>query len=176
MAASCYALCGRFSGAEIWLAIPKCRATWGRNQWVELASGARALFDGYNANPESMAAAIENVARLSVSGRKFAFLGEMLEMGELAGSAHEELGRLVAAGGFDGVAFIGASRDSFAAGLQAGGFRKTVVISKSYENDVAVQFASVLQAGDIVLIKGSRGVHLEEVLRDFGPLNFAGKG
>ena len=176
MAASCFALAAGLSPADIWSALPSCRGTWGRNQWVDLGSGARALFDAYNANPESMGAAISNFSHLSASGRKFAVLGEMREMGEAAPRVHQEIGLAAAGAGFHAILFVGDSKDDFAAGLKRGGFSKKLLMSSAYEMALARELASMLSVGDIVLFKGSRGVRLEKALNDFEPLNFAAKG
>lgn len=172
MAASALALSCGLSPAEIWAALPLCRTVWGRNQWVKLENGARVLFDGYNANPESMRAAIENFAKLKANGRKLAILGEMKEMGAHAASVHRELGEIVARAGFDGVSFFGPSQADFAAGLEAGGFSKTLFISDSYEQKLAPRMPPVLDGNDIVLMKGSRGMQLEKALLDMKPVNF----
>lgn len=175
MAASALALAAGLTPQEIWAALPNCRTVWGRNQWVQLKSGARALFDGYNANPESMAAAIENFAKLKVAGRKFAILGEMREMGEHASAVHRELGERASRCDFSAVCFFGPSGDHFQAGLQVGGFQKTSFISSAYEQSLAPKMLPVLQVGDIVLIKGSRGMALEKALAGLDPLDFGSK-
>lgn len=176
MAASAYALAAGLAPEDVWAALPSCRSAWGRNMWVDLKGGARALFDAYNANPESMGAAIENFRGLAARGRKFAVLGEMREMGEHAAAVHEEMGRLAGSAGFEAIAFVGPSGAAFAAGLKASGYSKTPMLADTYENNVAPQMAPMLGTGDIVLFKASRGVRLEKVLQGFGPLNFANKG
>jgi UDP-N-acetylmuramoyl-tripeptide--D-alanyl-D-alanine ligase len=177
MAAASLALACGMTPSEIWSAFPLCRMAWGRNQWVDLQSGARVLFDAYNANPESMRAAIENFARLSASqgGRKFAVLGEMRELGEQTPALHRELGERAARAGFSAIAFVGPSGPSFKAGLEAAGFSEKLFISNSYENALAAQMLPVLNPNDIVLMKGSRGVQLEKALKDLKPLNFQSK-
>ncbi len=176
MAAAALALSCQMTPEEIWNALPLCRTAWGRNQWVKLESGARALFDAYNANPESMLAAVSNFSQLRAQGsRKFAVLGEMREMGAAAPLVHRELGEAVARAGFAGVLFIGPSSKEFAAGLAAQGYSNTSVISDAYENELAARLVPVLHPTDMVLVKGSRGMQLERVLTDLKPLDFAPK-
>jgi len=175
MAAAVLALAAGLSAEDIWSAFPLCETVWGRNQWVNLASGAKVLFDGYNANPESMLAALKNFAQLPHRGRKFAVLGEMKEMGEQTKALHRELGEQVAKSGFDEVCFFGVSGVEFAAGLKAGGFSKNPYISTSYEQSLALRMLPVLEVGDLVLMKGSRGMHLEKALLDLKPIDFQGK-
>ena len=133
MAAASLALAAGMSPQEIWKALPQCRSAWGRNQWVRLKIGARVLFDGYNANPESMRAALEN-SKLLLSGAGenqgagssaasefpgggVAVLGEMRELGSYAESLHEELGRTLASVGFREVIFLGPSYKSVQKGF-----------------------------------------------------------
>lgn len=177
MAASCFALDCGMTPSEIWSALPLCKTVWGRNQWVPLKSGARVLFDGYNANPESMRAAIENFAQLSIpkGGRKIAILGEMREMGSHASAVHRELGEVVGRANFDEVCFVGPSAAEFAAGLRSAGFKKTPVLSVTYEQNLAVTKLPVLDEKDFVLIKGSRGMQLEKALEDLKPVSFESK-
>jgi UDP-N-acetylmuramoyl-tripeptide--D-alanyl-D-alanine ligase len=177
MAAAALGLVCGMTPAEIWSAFPLSKMAWGRNQWVDLKSGARVLFDAYNANPESMRAAIDNFAHLSApsGGRKFAVLAEMRELGEQTPALHRELGERAALAGFAAIAFIGPSGASFKAGLESGGFLKNLFISDTYENALAAQMLPVLNPNDIVLMKGSRGMQLEKALKDMLPLNFQSK-
>lgn len=172
MAAASLALAAGLTPLEIWAALPRCQTVWGRNQWVKLPSGARVLFDGYNANPESMRAALDNFAFLKPAGRKFAVLGEMKEMGNHAVQVHREIGELAAEAGFEGIAFFGPSKAAFEAGIKSKGFSKSLLLSDAYEQSLAPRLLPVLQVGDIVLMKGSRGMKLEKALLDLKPLDF----
>jgi UDP-N-acetylmuramoyl-tripeptide--D-alanyl-D-alanine ligase len=76
MAASSLALAAGLKPKDIWAALPLCAGAWGRNQWLEHDSGARVLFDAYNANPESMSALLKNLYELmDVPGRRILILG-----------------------------------------------------------------------------------------------------
>lgn len=175
MAAASLALACGLSPEQIWQSLPECQPTWGRNQLVETKSGARVVFDGYNANPESMAALLKNLFEWEVKGKKIAVLGEMLELGSEAPAKHQELGELVAGIGLDAVWFIGPHQDDFAAGLERGGFQKTLLLSDTYEQTLALKIGSVLNKQDVVVIKGSRGMKLEQVLKAWEPVNFENK-
>ncbi len=172
MAAATLALAAGMSGEQIWQEFPRCHTVWGRNQWVRLPSGARVLFDGYNANPESMQAALDNFAQLNCPARKFAVLGEMREMGSHASEVHRAIGERAASCGFSGICFLGPSGASFEAGLKAGGVTKNLFISDTYEQSLASRMLPVLHDKDLVLMKGSRGMQLEKVLLDWHPLDF----
>ena len=179
MAAASLALVAGMSPQEIWTALPQCRSAWGRNQWVQLKSGARVLFDGYNANPESMAAAIENSHLVLESGsfkRGIAVLGEMRELGAHAATLHEEMGRQLRSAGFQEIIFVGPSHRSVERGLKSEDAKSPVgIFSSSYEEKIAEALRKKLAPGDYVLIKGSRGMSLEIFLEALEPLDFKKK-
>ena len=181
MAAASLALVAGMSPQEIWKALPNCRSAWGRNQWVQLKSGARALFDGYNANPESMSAAIENSRLLLKSDtnancfrRGLAVLGEMRELGDHSVSLHEEMGRTLRGAGFNEVVFIGPSYEAVKKGF-GDGHGAITVFAPAYDAKIATNLRSKLKPGDYVLIKGSRGMSLEVFLQELEPVDFKTK-
>jgi UDP-N-acetylmuramoyl-tripeptide--D-alanyl-D-alanine ligase len=177
MVAASFALASGMTGQEIWSALPECRTAWGRNQWVDLECGAKVLFDAYNANPESMRAAIENFATIQPppGGRKIAVLGEMRELGSHAPELHKEIGVAAGRAGFDHVCFVGPTGSSFEVGIKSSGFSKTLFVTSTYEIKLASTMLPVLDRNDIVLIKGSRGMQLEKVLADLKPIGFETK-
>ena len=161
------------SSQKIWegLSLVK-KGAWGRNQKVMLENGTTVLFDGYNANPESMAVLIKNLFEIFIEGKKVAVLGDMFELGDKADEAHQALGEMVGNTDYDVVWFIGDHAPQFEAGLKLSGFSKTYFISSTYEEELALKIASVLEQQDIVVVKGSRGMKLERVIQAWKPLNF----
>lgn len=172
MGASAIALAAGMEPSEIWSALPKCHTVWGRNMLVDLKSGAKLIFDGYNANPDSMKALIENLSQITEAGKRFVILGDMFEMGNLAEELHHELGQFVGERNFDVVWFLGQFSKSFEAGIKASGFKKNLFISNTYEESLAVKVASMVEPADIVVMKGSRGAKLEKLVPHFEPLNW----
>ena len=176
MAAAALALAAGLTPKEIWSALSLCRSAWGRNQWVKLAVGARCLFDGYNANPESMAAALDNSRLLEGFGTKRAILGEMRELGEHTATLHEELGRRASVSGLSDVLFFGPSAQAFARGFATGGASRVAGVqlhtSEVMDLESVRTFCSRLGRSDFVLIKGSRGMSLEKALHELSPLDF----
>jgi UDP-N-acetylmuramoyl-tripeptide--D-alanyl-D-alanine ligase len=129
-------------------------------------AGLVVLNDSYNANPTSMAAALDALAALRIGGhpgapgggRRFAVLGPMAELGPHATEEHHRLGKLVAAAGVDRLVAVGAADLAEAAG-EAG---VAVCLVEGPEAAVAVLTPS-LRAGDAVLVKASRVAGLERV-------------
>ncbi len=170
MAASALSLSAGMSPAEIWQALPKCQTSWGRSQWMTAKSGALILFDAYNANPESMKAAIENFSKLRVRGRKIAFLGEMKEMGAAAAAVHRELGTLAGSKDFSHIFFVGPSEAEFSKGIEASKFKNNLLVTSAYKKNLALNVQPVLDRDDVVLIKASRGMELERILEELEPI------
>ncbi len=173
MVAACNAVVAGMSAKEIWQALPRCRTNWGRNQLVKLQSGAEMLFDGYNANPDSMKALIENVRLLHSKGKKVGVFAQMLELGTDSARFHQELGEQVGQAGFDCVWFYGKDSQAFEQGLKTVNFKNKQMISNTYEDSLASDVASVLNPSDTVLVKGSRGMKLERFVMACRPLDFS---
>lgn len=122
----------------------------------ERADGLVVVDDSYNANPESMTAALHALVGIG-DGRRVAVLGEMLELGDGSRSAHVDVGRLTGELGLDLVIVIGEGASGIAEGA---GERATVVANV----DEAVGALSAwLKPTDVVLVKASRSVRLERV-------------
>ena len=120
------------------------------------ADGLVVVNDAYNANPESMAAALRAVAALG-NGHPTAVLGEMLELGEASHESHLEIGHLAADLGYARVVAVG----SGAAAIAEGAGRIGEVVD-DVDGAIALLSAS-LRAEDVVLVKASRGGRLERV-------------
>lgn len=173
LAATSVALSVGLTPEQIWPSLQLCKTSWGRNQLVELSNGAELMFDGYNANPDSMLALLENIPLLKSEGKKIGVFGQMKELGSLSAPAHEELGFQVSRSGFEVVWFYGDDCDSFVAGMKRGEYRNTLLKSISYEDSLASQVASMVNPNDRVLVKGSRGMKMERFVLACQPLNFS---
>ena len=117
--------------------------------------------DAYNASPMSMQAAIQTLAGI-VPGRKIAVMGDMLELGSISESAHRKVGQELALYGFDAVVTRGAMGAFIADGAEAGGIRQ-VYRCASHE-EAADRLHAILQPGDTILFKGSRGMAMEKII------------
>lgn len=173
MAAAALGLAVGMSPDEVWNGLSKCKTNWGRNQLVNLKSGAQMIFDAYNANPDSMKALIDNVKLLSVSGKKVGVFGEMLEMGSGSAGLHEELGERAGNAGFDKIYFTGADAAAFRKGLEKSGYKGESLINIDFKEDAAEDLAKTLKKGDIAVVKGSRGMKLERFVLPAEPVDFA---
>ncbi len=124
-------------------------------------SQVRVLNDAYNANPDSMLAAIGTLCELKPGkgGRRVAILGDMLELGDDRESAHAEVARAIAgARGVHAAVLVGDAMRGVAG--DAGGKATPGELASDADAD---RIAALIEPGDVVLIKASRGVRLERV-------------
>jgi UDP-N-acetylmuramoyl-tripeptide--D-alanyl-D-alanine ligase len=121
-------------------------------------NGTTVVLDNYNASPPSMIAAIETLAEIPCSGRRFAIIGEMRELGNQSEEGHKLVGEALAVHGVANVLFFGKEMEH---AKRAGKFALANVTSQL--SDVT-SFLRDLKAGDVVLIKGSRVLELEKAL------------
>jgi UDP-N-acetylmuramoyl-tripeptide--D-alanyl-D-alanine ligase len=122
--------------------------------------GVWILNDAYNANPDSMRAALHTLSELgSGAQRRIVILGDMLELGEQTPALHAEIGDCIASlPGLDTVILVGTHMNSAAERLNGRALRL-----ESLDGGGAGEVASLLRPGDLVLIKGSRRMRLERV-------------
>lgn len=120
--------------------------------------------DAYNANPDSMRAALASFELVPGRGRRAAVLGDMLELGPHAAAAHGTLGKEAAARSLDLLIAVGSHGDEVAAGAAAGGLDTKNIVTVDDAAGAAGTLGAWLQPGDLVLLKASRGVGLEKVL------------
>lgn len=130
-------------------------------------TGVLVLHDAYNANPDSMQAAIETLVGLDQPGRrKIAILGDMFELGTHGPDAHRQLGEHIAAhgDGIDQVVLVGRLTMFTAEALGRRWPQERVHAAGPFDETAAQVIAAMLAPGDIVLLKASRGVGLERLL------------
>jgi UDP-N-acetylmuramoyl-tripeptide--D-alanyl-D-alanine ligase len=138
------------------------RSRW-RMEVSRRPDGVTVVNDAYNANPESMRAALAALAALP-GRRRIAVLGAMAELGPGAGAEHERLGRDAAAAGVDLVLAVGSDAVGIASGAAAAG-RRPGEESVHVPDRAAARalLSEVLRPGDVVLVKASRSYGLEEL-------------
>jgi UDP-N-acetylmuramoyl-tripeptide--D-alanyl-D-alanine ligase len=138
-----------------------------RMEVMHLGSGVTVLNDAYNANPASMAAALRTLAA-SRGRRRLAALGEMRELGSEAVAAHRELGAVAAAAGLDTLFLLGPHAGEVRAGAEAAGMPAERIVVAGDHAELATRVRADLRPGDLLLVKGSRGAAMEELLRRLG--------
>lgn len=123
-------------------------------------NGVIIVDDSYNANPESMRAALQAFSTVKGPGRLFAALGEMAELGPHAPEAHSEIGRFAQEAGLDGLILVGERARAYEAGVTP-----DFLVAAVTDPESAAQYvAQNLKVGDRLLLKASRSVALERML------------
>jgi UDP-N-acetylmuramoyl-tripeptide--D-alanyl-D-alanine ligase len=132
-----------------------------RLERVEI-DGVRIVNDAYNANPDSMRAALDTFADLDArDGRKVVVLGDMLELGDHTAASHSEaLERVAAMEDVGLVVLVGPSMREAAPALK----REQPLLFDDLSDTAAADLAQRLRPGDLVLLKGSRRMRLERLL------------
>jgi UDP-N-acetylmuramoyl-tripeptide--D-alanyl-D-alanine ligase len=123
--------------------------------------GVTVLDDAYNANADSMSAALETLRELPCKGRRVAVLGDMAELGAESEAAHEEVGRKAAECGVEQLFAIGSMAQVFARGARSAGLNRVMEFPDATAAAVAVK--SFLRDGDLLLLKASRSSRLERL-------------
>ncbi len=158
LAASAVGLSFGVSAAKIQHALKKFKPV-GKRMEVVSSGGVTILNDTYNANPDSVIAALETVRVMRSTGKKIIILADMLELGESSAREHERIGEHVQAMGFKYLLTFG----QMAARINT---RVTCQVNFNYDqkNVLSEYAAELILPGDIVLVKGSRGMKMEDVV------------
>jgi UDP-N-acetylmuramoyl-tripeptide--D-alanyl-D-alanine ligase len=130
-----------------------------RGQLIEIG-GATILNDCYNSNPEALSSMIRTLAGRP-AGRRILVAGEMLEQGEQGPALHSACGRAAAEAGLDLVVGVGGNAEHLAAAACAGG---VAALFLPNAKAAGLWLLQNIEPGDVVLVKGSRGVHLEQAI------------
>lgn len=130
-----------------------------RNQ-LKSINGIWIIDDTYNSNPDSVKAALENLRAYSVKGKKYIVLGDMLELGKTSKNEHTLVGKLIRKMKFENLLTFGNdSRNTF---IGAKGLKNNYHFQ---DKDTLSQFLNIqLKKGDLVLVKGSRSMKMEDVI------------
>lgn len=132
-----------------------------RMEPIRLANGALLINDAYNANPDSTKSAIQSLLEIGGEGRTLFVFGDMLELGSEEEAIHARIGKFAAKSGVSAFYSYGAlaGRSAVEAGLSGGCHAKAGKNKEKLADEIAKQ----LRPGDVVLVKGSRGMLMEEV-------------
>ena len=125
--------------------------------------GVSLLNDAYNANPNSMRAALETVGALPLKGRRVAVLGDMRELGKSSERYHREIGQFAATCKIDLLACVGQQATLIAESAEKSGMATGAICRFPDARAAANTVPGWLREGDLVLLKASRSIHLELV-------------
>jgi len=159
------------AGRAFGLSLEECAAglastplTKARLQIKEI-NGIQFIDDSYNANPDSMKAALRTLVELDADGRRVAVLGQMNELGEESERGHREVGETAAALGIDELFAVGEAGAAIAQAARKAGLEKSSAVDSPEE--AARRLSATASPGDLILVKGSRTARMERVLEAF---------
>jgi len=132
---------------------------------VHRHEGLIVINDAYNANPQSMRAALATLAGYPVTGRKFFVIGDMLELGCREEALHKALGEEIASQPIGGLVTVGKLAGLAARAALAQGMDENSVKAFATRGEAVDYLKQTTRSGDCLLIKGSRGAGMEEVVR-----------
>ena len=135
----------------------------GRFRPVPLRGGGLLLDDTYNANPASVEAALRNLVALRRGRRCIVVLADMLELGEASGSSHFRIGHMVGGIKPDLLFTHGTEAAAIAGGAREGGLDPGRIMHVGERDALRGAVTAALREGDVILVKGSRGMRLEEI-------------
>ena len=147
----------------------------GRFQTEQLG-GITLIDDSYNANPASTKAALETLNQIAAPGHRIAVLGDMFELGEHEAEAHRGIGA-IAGRNIDRLYLIGERMTTYAVeGAMLADMPKESVICCKSHSEIAEGLCHTISEGDVILIKGSRGMTMEKVATELKGLMQHAKG
>jgi UDP-N-acetylmuramoyl-tripeptide--D-alanyl-D-alanine ligase len=160
---------------ELSVALAEARqlSRW-RMEVTERPDGVLVVNDAYNANPESMRAALNALMTMARGRRSWAVLGQMGELGAAAAAEHEALGRVVATLGVDRVVVVGPDAGGIGAGARREPFWKGESVHVPDVRAAVELLRREVRPGDVVLVKASRAAGLERVAQDLSGVAAAG--
>jgi UDP-N-acetylmuramoyl-tripeptide--D-alanyl-D-alanine ligase len=138
----------------------------GMRQNIFEENGFVIIEDCYNAGPESMEAALRVLGEHKTEGRRIAVLGDMLELGSRTMAEHYRVGRLAVAAA-NLVLTYGEHSERIVTGAITGGMSAKFAMHFDDQKDMASTLKRLAKPGDVILFKGSRGMHMELALEQF---------
>ena len=152
------------SGSMIAQGLGRFRPAAMRSQ-VVTHHGVHIINDCYNANPASMKAALQLLAQWSPARERIAVLGDMLELGPEARQMHREVGQVLATQGLSRLIVCGALGRDIAEGARRGGMAESQIDEVADAATAADHLKSIVRQGDVVLVKASRGMKMEQIVQ-----------
>lgn len=137
-----------------------------RCQVIQTA-GIRIILDCYNANPDSARAAVQFLADIDGNTKRCCLFGDMLELGDASNGLHEEVGAFIAEEKIDALAVLGEYGHAIARGAERNGMDPGMINVCETRDEVHDWLCAEVQQGDVLLVKGSRKLKLEEIINEW---------
>jgi len=163
LAAAAVATCFEIQPAQIATAFKTAQPPKMRGEVLNFAAGFTVMDDSYNSNPRSLISMVRTITEAGVAaGRRLVIAGEMLELGPAEESLHRDTGREIGRAGVDLVWGVRGLAAALVAGAKESGVKETRFFETS--DEAARALVTEVRAGDLVLVKGSRGVATDRIV------------
>ena len=150
--------------AQIVAGLQSYRGMYGRMTIRRLRDDIVVIDDSYNANPDSMRAALQVLRQAAHGGRRIAVLGDMLELGDAAPALHRDIGSLAWQCGVDELIVLGECAASIAEGARVAGMASSRIHQVATHQEAVNALECLVAPRDVLLVKGSRGMTMERVV------------
>lgn len=148
--------------ASIKKAITEYKVESAKRNQLKNINGVHVIDDTYNSNPDSVIAALDNLKAYKVKGKKYIVLGDMLELGKTSKAEHKEIGKYIKKQKFESLYTFG--KDSYQTFLGAKGVKNNYWFE---DRETLAKFMMLnINKGDVILVKGSRSMKMEEVIEN----------
>ncbi len=144
--------------------IPNLEPFLQRGVHHRLEGNIHLIDDSYNSNPAALESVLESLG-VSPCERKIAVLGDMLELGNLEAEFHRQAGREVAKNNWNLLITVGPLGRYMAEGALLEGLKRDSIFSFDNSSEAAAKIGELIQKGDLILIKGSRGTRMEKIVK-----------
>ncbi|MFH1193992.1 MAG: Mur ligase family protein [bacterium] len=161
--------CGIIKGmeiAEIKQALKNYQPPKGRGNLLKGIKNTLIIDETYNASPQAVEAALENLKNLADKSRSIAVLGDMLELGPVSRDAHFDIGKKVFELSIDYLFTSGARAKEMTRGAQKSGMDKNKIYCFDKNEELGKFLQEKMEEGDVILVKGSRGMKMEDVINE----------
>lgn len=164
LAAAAVATCLEIQPEEIAAALGNARPPRMRGEVLDFAARFRVVDDSYNSNPRSLLNMVRTIAEAETNlTRRIVIAGEMLELGPEEAALHREAGREIAGAGIDQLWGVRGLAAEMVAGANEAGLARSIFFESS--DDAARAIVDEIREGDLVLVKGSRGVATDKIVK-----------
>ncbi len=164
LAAAAVATCLEIQPEQIAAALSNARPPRMRGEVLDFAAGFRVVDDSYNSNPRSLLNMVRTIAEAKTNlKRRIVIAGEMLELGPEEAALHREAGREIARAGIDQLWGVRGLAAEMVAGANEAGLAESIFFESS--DDAARRIVDEIREGDLVLVKGSRGVATDKIVK-----------
>ena len=149
-------------------ALKNFRGLAGRMRLLAGKNESWIIDDSYNSSPKAVEKALETLVEIKTppEARKWVVLGDMLELGEIAKTAHQEIGELVAKNNFQYLVAVGQFANEMVVGAKRAGMGVDQLFSFSDALTAANFLIDKIKPGDVILVKGSQGIRLERLVKE----------